>query len=221
VRCDAASLHALLPALQAQWMDFQASYARLPIDTYMADGGRYRRRRYAVFSLSADGAQHARHQPHYQSTLYNRVNGGIERWFEPIEADILRGATLQSALRLCYALFAPLKPAVPRWHTEVHQFRIEANAEQLGQPTPEGMHRDGVDFVLVMLVQRVNVLAGTTTLHTPDGAQIAEFTLTQAGDAVWLDDQRLLHGVTPVLPADAKQAAFRDVLVITLKAAAD
>ena len=216
-RSSAAIIRKAEPSLFAGWGDFAASYDDLAVDLYMADQGRYRRRRYGVFQLSAAGAELAPHQPHFQSTDYNWLNGDIERWFEPIAPDIVNNQTLLAALSLCYALFAPIRPEVSIWHTEVHQFRIEASSDMHGSPTPEGIHRDGVDFVLVLLINRENIEAGTTTLHAPGGEKLAEFTLTEPGDAVWLDDQRLFHGVTPVQAADPSKPAYRDVLVITMR----
>ena len=210
-------MHADAPDIFAGWDEFAASYSDLALDLYMADHGRYRRRRYAVYLLSAGSVLRSVHQPHYQSTKYNWLNGNVERWFEPIAGHVAGGATLQAILQLCYAVFAPLRPDVKTWHTEVHQFRIEASVGAAGQPTPEGVHRDGVDFVLVLLVKRENIRAGTTTLHAPCGEQISAFTLTEPGDSVWLDDQRLFHGVTPVQEANTDFPAFRDVLVVTLK----
>ena len=53
----------------------------------MADGGRYRKRRFAVFAADGRrGIARKPHQPHYQSRDYNSLNGGIERWFAPIQA---------------------------------------------------------------------------------------------------------------------------------------
>lgn len=216
-RSSAEVIRAAAPELFASWSEFADSYADLALDRYMADQGRYRRRRYGVYQLSAASAVQMPHQPHYQSTKYNWLNGNVERWFEPIAEHVASGATLQAILQLCYAVFAPLRSKVKTWHTEVHQFRIEALVDAAGQPTPEGVHRDGVDFVLVLLVKRENIVAGTTTLHAPGGQQISEFTLTEPGDSVWLDDQRLFHGVTPVQAADPNLPAFRDVLVVTLK----
>jgi hypothetical protein len=47
---------------------------------------------------------------------------------------------------------------------ELHQFRIEAGDGEAGLPTPEGAHRDGVDWVIVMLVDRHNVASGVTDI---------------------------------------------------------
>jgi hypothetical protein len=100
---------------------------------------------------------------------------------------------------------------------EVHQFRIEARPDVKGLPTPEGLHRDGVDFVLVLLINRRNIGSGTTTIHALDGRALGAFTLTAPCDAALVDDARVFHGVTPVEPVDPLQPAFRDVLVVTFR----
>jgi hypothetical protein len=101
---------------------------------------------------------------------------------------------------------------------EVHQFRIEARNDAIGQPTPEGMHRDGVDYVLVLLVDRTNIRSGETSIHDLAGKTLGSFTLTSPLDAALVDDSRVMHGVTPVEPLDPALPGFRDVLVVTFRA---
>jgi hypothetical protein len=202
------------------WPAFAASWDDLAIDDYLADHGRYRRRRHAVFSIPADGRiLREAHQPHYQSRDYNRLYGGIERWFEPIAFDIGASASLHSILHFCTMLFGALAPGVPRWRAETHQFRIEARLDEPGQPTPEGVHRDGVDYVLVLLITRRNVASGTTTIFSSSQELLGSFTLAKTFDAALVDDSRVFHGVTPVEPLDPEQPAWRDVLVVTFEAA--
>jgi hypothetical protein len=201
------------------WTAFAASWNDLQVDRYMADGGRYRRRRHAVFAASPGGAiVRASHQPHYQSRAYNSLNGGIARWFEPIDIVIGSGATMQTILKCSRALFEGI--AGPQeWHIEAHQFRIEAKIGEAGQPTPEGVHRDGVDYVLVLLIDRQNIESGTTTVHALTGEPLGAFTLTTPLDAALLDDSRVAHGVTPIAPLDPTRPAYRDVLVVTWRRA--
>jgi hypothetical protein len=200
----------------SDWEVFAASWDDLEVDTYMADGGRYRRRRHGVYAAGAEGIVRAPHQPHYQSRDYNALNGGIARWFEPITA-VADGASLRTILRFCQRLFASLSPSPAGWHVEVHQFRIEARQDMHGLPTPEGLHRDGVDYVLVLLITRRNIGSGTTTIHALDGRTLGAFTLTEPCDAALVDDARVFHGVTPVEPVDPRLPAFRDVLVVTFR----
>ena len=198
------------------WPEFAATWNDLGPDTYMADGGRYRKRRHAVFAVTASGIARQPAQPHFQSRDYNTLNGGIERWFEPVTERAGSSASLTTVLIFCRKLFGMLSPS-GIWHVEVHQFRIEARRGAAGRPTPEGSHRDGVDYVLVLLVNRTNIASGMTSVHDLAGTQLGEFTLTQPLDAALVDDARVLHGVTPVEPLDPATPGYRDVLVVTFR----
>lgn len=202
----------------ADFPAFAASWNDLSTDTYMADGGRYRRRRFGVWSAGRQGKiERGAHQPHYQSVNYNTLNGGIERWFEPITPEIGAGASLTTILEYCRSLFSRLSPDVQHWHIEAHQFRIEARLGEDGKPTPEGLHRDGVDWVLVLMIDRRNIRSGTTTIHDLDKRTLGSFTLTDPLDSALVDDARCYHGVTPVEPENPAQPAYRDVLVVTFR----
>jgi len=202
----------------ATWVLFAASWNHLSVDAYMADGGRYRRRRFAAFLVSADDIIRKPHQPHYQSRDYNALNGGIERWFDACAIAVTQHPLMQSCLRLCYALFSSLTKEPPTaWHVEVHQFRIEAQGAQHGLPTPEGLHRDGVDWVLVLLIARENIAEGVTTIYDQNKQPLGSFTLTSSFDAALVDDSRVYHGVTAVEPIDPRRPAYRDVLVVTFR----
>jgi hypothetical protein len=211
----------LSPSALAEWPSFAASWDDLGLDTYMADGGRYRRRRFAAFAVSSGGVVRKAHQPHYQSRDYNSLNGGIERWFGAVSEAITVHPVTLSLLDIGRQVFDALMPAPSRpeaWHAELHQFRIEARAGQTGRPTPEGLHRDGVDWVLVLLVDRKNVESGVTSIYGVDRCHLGDFTLTDPLDAVFLQDNRVFHGVTAIHALDANQVGRRDVAVITFRA---
>lgn len=218
---EAAAMRAALPARAVDgFVEFAASWSRLGEDRYMADGGRYRRRRHAAFAVGSGGIVGKPAQPHYQSRDYNMLNGGIERWFEPIEARVAAGAVLSSIIELADRIFTPLSgSAGSSWHVEAHQFRIEARSDAEGLPTPEGLHRDGVDWVLVILIDRVNVAEGVTKIHGTDRQEIGSFCLATPFDAALVDDHRCYHAVTPIVPIDPAAPAHRDVLVVTFRAA--
>ena len=123
----------------ADWPAFAASWDDLGLDTYMADGGRYRKRRHAAFGARAGEPIHRKpNQPHYQSRDYNPLNGGIARWFDPVLPEVADGASMTAILATCRALFERLSPT-RAWHIEVHQFRIEARSGA-SRPADAGGH---------------------------------------------------------------------------------
>ncbi len=126
----AADMHGMLLAEGLSgWDHFADSWNDLGVDTYMADGGSYRRRRHAAFSVSANRIRRKPHQPHYQSRDYNALNGGIARWFDPVREDIGVHPALIAILKTSLAMFDAATEAATRpvaWHVELHQVRIEA-----------------------------------------------------------------------------------------------
>src|SRR5712692_977743 len=108
---DRAVMRGLLEASGplSDWPAFAASWDQLEPDTYLADRGRYRRRRHAVFSAKADGTLvREPDQPHIQSAEYNLLFGGIARWFAPVLPAIAAGPSLSTILRFCRTLFDSL-----------------------------------------------------------------------------------------------------------------
>jgi hypothetical protein len=205
------------PKLAETWQAFAQSWFDMPLDTHMADHGRYRRRRHACFSVLEERITLLPPRAHTQALHYNHLNGGIDRWFEPIRDDIASGPLLRAVISVLQRLADSLEASPGPWFCEVHQFRIEANQASAGKPTPEGVHRDGVDYVLVMMVARVNINAGTTHMFNADKQKIGSFTLKQEMECVMLDDHRVFHGVTAVQAKNPALPAYRDVLVVTLK----
>ena len=89
----------------------------------------------------------------------------------------------------------------------------------VGRPTPEGAHRDGVDFVVVMLVGRQGVKGGETRVFDAHGPHGVRFEMAQPLTALLLDDTRVIHETTPILPTGEPAGGFRDTLVLTYRAA--
>lgn len=215
---DLAAL--LPPGWAAGWPALAASWEQLPPDAHLKDGGHYRRRRHGCFVQElGDGAlTQTPHRAHWQPTDYNALHGGFERWFDPIESTVTSAPAWTALLAGLGQLFAQVRP-VPRWFIEAHQFRIDT-AGGVGRPTPEGAHRDGVDFVVVMLVARHRVKGGETRVFDANGPQGLRFVMQEPLTALLLDDARVIHETTPILPSEAgARDGHRDTLVLTYRAA--
>jgi hypothetical protein len=216
-RLPGAILSDLMQCAPANVAALRESWNDLPMDGYMADGGDYRRRRYAAYAVRAGALTRDAHQPHYQDRMFNPLNGGTQRWFAATTDAVGAHPLIRGVILLVCDLIASIDGAQD-WDIELHQFRIEARPGKPGLPTPEGVHRDGVDWVLNLAIGRTNIEGGASTVHEPGGDELCSFVLENPLDFLLLDDRRLLHGVTPVFSRDANEPAYRDMLVITFRA---
>lgn len=207
-----ATLQLDVPGLEA----LRGTWERLPRDAYLRDGGRYRSRRHSCFvqTLTPPALEAVPHRPHWQPTSYNALHGGLTRWFEPIDEEVSGARAWQQLLTAIGEVFANVQ-CVPRWFIEAHQFRIDT-ADGIGRPTPEGAHRDGVDFVAVVLVARRHVRGGETRVFEAAGASGVRFTMREPWSILLMDDARVIHETTPIQPQGV--AGTRDTLVITYRA---
>lgn len=201
-----------LAALQA----FEPSWEDLAPDHYLRDGGSYRKRRHACFVVDGASVAQAPHRAHWQSEDYNALHGGMRRWFEPIAPAVVAALAWSRLLTALGACFAQVRAARP-WYVEAHQFRIDTS-DGIGRPTPEGAHRDGVDFVAVFLLGRHGIKGGETRVFEAVGPHGQRFTLQDPWSVLLLDDTRVIHESTPIQPLGDR--GHRDTLVLTYRAGA-
>jgi hypothetical protein len=212
---DADAVFRLAGNTAAQMGAWLPLWDDLPLDAYLKDGGRYRRRRHGSFVIEGDDVRQAAHRAHWQPVSYNALHGGIERWFEPLPQALTADPAWARLLRALARTATALRGA-HTWFAEAHSFRIDTEGG-IGRPTPEGAHRDGVDLVAVMLVSRVGIKGAETRVFDARGPQGVRFTLTQPFSTLLLDDERVVHESTPIQPLDAALPAYRDTLVVTLR----
>jgi len=202
-----------LDTMPNSFKQFQSSWNNLPPDPYLRDGGHYRLRRYSVFNWKAGKLSVLPHEAHFQSNRYNPLHGGYYRDYRDWTLPSQHSAVLKSAINWNIHLFSPL--ARQGWRIQAHQFRIKADHSEKGKPTPEGIHKDGANYIFIMLLNRQNVAGGTSRLYDNDRNLITEALLEKPGDAILLNDEAVWHSVSPITPVDKNKIAYRDVLVLT------
>ncbi|MGV7211450.1 2OG-Fe dioxygenase family protein [Oxalobacteraceae bacterium A2-2] len=211
---DVAALAGVpLQALEA----LRPSWDALELDNYLKDGGRYRRRRHSCFIQRGDAVQQTEHRAHWQPLEYNALHGGMHRLFQPMDPATVAQPAWDRLLRaIGGACSAARGEAAPdAWYVEAHQFRIDTT-DGIGRPTPEGAHRDGVDFVAVILVGREQIKGGETRIFEADGPNGKRFTITEPWSMLLLDDATVIHESTPIQPVG--EHGHRDTLVLTYRA---
>ena len=196
-----------------QLLSLNQFWEGLPRDPYLKDGGRYRFRRHSSFEMKGESLTIVPHRAHWQSVDYNALHGGIERWFEPSQVQLTNNPAWQSLLLGLSNILSGVKQ-VNTWFVEAHQFRIDTT-DGIGRPTPEGAHRDGVDFVAVFLLNRVGIKGGETRIFDANGSAGLRFTLSEPWSLLLMNDERMIHESTPIQPLGPH--GFRDTLVLTFR----
>lgn len=193
-----------LPELDEGILD---SYEQLPHDAYMGNGTRYKR--FSQYRLSWGGDdwkfELLPHRDYTAFKEFNPVGGGYKRSYEPIEADftglIGHGA---NALGL---------DTTEDWQINVHQNRTIANHEKSGVLTPEGVHQDGHEYVMIAILRRNKVTDGQTRLWKLGADEPFWSGVLDPGTAVLIDDRAVAHDVTDVQP-EGDETGKRDIVIV-------
>jgi hypothetical protein len=203
----------------AGWARFAENWGDLQRDPYMADGGTYRYRRYGQFEIDVETGDltQLRHGPYRQEADVNKLHGGVDRVYEPLTGTFVGDPVLRAVLIELARIFSGVE-GTRKWNVKVTPIRTTATADQYGEPTPEGRHRDGVTFITSLMIDRHNVTGGESSVHNDDGEHLITTTLAEPGDILLGDDRRTLHAVTAVRPDDIGQPGHRDVLIMAYTA---
>jgi hypothetical protein len=183
----------------------------------MADGGKYRFRRYGLYHLSATNGNltHIPDASFYQSIEINPLNGGEHRHFAPLAAGTVENLFLHELIQFDFAQLTSNKHHWGDWLVGVHQIRITAATGVQGNPTPEGIHRDNENYTAQHLVARHNIGGGINQFFGSGPEPTSRpLTLWQQGsyfDSYYFD-RTLWHSVSPITAGNGD--GYRDVILI-------
>jgi hypothetical protein len=188
---------------------FSPFFANLPLDPYV--NGTFRRRRFSRFQGEPENLTRLEHKYFEQSSSLNKLAGGVKRDFAELEDDLV-GLPEFQLLVSRFVDFSKIEPETTE--IGVHQIRIVASPDQVGEPAPEGIHQDGFDFVGIFCINRQHLLGAETHLYEhPSQAPIFAKEL-QPGEFVLINDRKLYHFTTGMKPVGATEGT-RDVFVMT------
>ncbi|MCG9554683.1 2OG-Fe dioxygenase family protein [Vibrio sp. Isolate31] len=192
----------------------------LPLDTYMGDGGTYRERRFGCFEycFNSKNLKKITRNYFYQSKDINPLNGGGNRQFEDVCDEFSCSGFLKGLVDYCLD-FIPLNQYEgKKLVINTHLFRVITDGNQLGLPTPEGIHRDGHHFVSQHLIQRKNINGGISGIYTPEEkSPLIHKLLNNSFDTIIVDDNRVKHDVSPIFCNSPHERGVRDMLIIDYK----
>ena len=210
---ESSTLAQLTDLSMTELFGFGEYWNHLFEDQFLKDHGKYRLRRHSSYVVENRVSSLVPHRPHWQSLDFNALHGGIVRHFEPIDESLNLNPSWLKLIGEISKLFTAISSTGP-WFTEAHQFRI-TTAGGIGRPTPEGAHRDGVDFIAIVLIKRHAIKGGETRLFNLNGHDGIRFTLDQPWSVLLLDDHKIIHETTPI--QGLNQEGYRDTLVLTYR----
>lgn len=204
--------------LEKSWKEFREEWNHLPVDAYLKDKGKYRFRRYGRFFFLPITGEIVSLPPaaFVQSKEVNKLYGNLKREFVALHPQVTENIFLQELIRFNFSHF-PVEEAMTQhpWEVGIHVIRILAKPSEPGNPTPEGKHRDGHNFVAMHLIQRKNVSGGETTIYNTDEQPLQDVALLNPLDSVYVEDARVMHRVTPIHSENNIDSGKRDMLLVT------
>ncbi|MDR6680225.1 2OG-Fe dioxygenase family protein [Pseudomonas oryzihabitans] len=206
-------------SLVSTWSDLANTWNDLPADEFMADGGKYRKRRFSEFRYDVlDGKlNYIPHSPFFQGADINYLNGGVDRKFHSLTPFVANHELIKE-MTSSYALRFYRITGERRWRVFIHQVRITAAGGLAGLPTPEGVHKDGVTFSTLLCVKRSsNCVGAENIIYDNNKKSIYECLLSDPGELVIFDDQKVYHSVNK-LYSRSDIDATRDMLFLEFTA---
>jgi hypothetical protein len=202
-----------VPGLGPEFDDFAAIWNDLPPDRYHhgTEPHRFRRHAQVVFDVDRDVVEVQSNRGYYQPVEFNPVFGGITRMFESIEWNGATAVVLERLIRLNAGTIFRLGGSV---FINIHLVRIVNPANDVGVAVPEGVHRDGYDFISLHMVDRDIDGGGETMIFDVDGRQQGTLMMESRLDTLYMDDRRFLHDVSPILAREGRRC-HRDMILMS------
>ena len=187
---------------------FKQFFRQLPVDPYIK--GKYRFRRLSRFLVTANEVTKLPHGYLYQSKQYNPLLGDVKRGFAELDDELIE---LDEFKKLVWEFrhYCKLNSAV---EIGVHQIRTTCSPNNFGNPAPEGIHRDGCDFVGIFSIDRSNIEGGETHLYTAKKEKPVLKKVLHPGEILLVNDRDYFHFTTPIKPTSPGEGT-RDVFVLT------
>ncbi|PQJ62284.1 2OG-Fe dioxygenase family protein [Photobacterium angustum] len=199
----------------SDWDLFKNSWNKLGLDNFMNDGGQYRRRNFCKFRYHFDDNSLwiKEHDYYFQPENVNTLNGGIKRWFTPVTSEVFYNKVVNKLIKKMGKELSLLTDQ-KTWDVNFYQNRIIAEQGKEGKPSPEGIHKDGVKYSILLLIDRENINGGRNTIFNLDREPIFSHTLKKEGECIIFSDDQTYHFASSIEQVKPNIVGKRDLLVV-------
>lgn len=189
------------------WTEY---FDRIKEDPYCP--GRFKHIAWLKVDLHRDSVQVLDNEPLFQPKEFNPTHGDLVRNYDQCEQSFLdRPDTM-----------AFIKDFAAFWKVDANDVilfqmqRVRADVDVAGEPTVEGVHRDGIQALAVTCVNRVNVVGGESIVYEDQaGKHPVLRTMLEPGNSLYMQDMFLYHYVSPIKSADGINPGYRDIIIMT------
>ncbi len=139
----------------------------------------------------------------------NKLTGHIHRPFLSVEVD------LKPYIKHGFVEVNKIWPLTGygnEWLINCHQIRVHAAQTQEGIPVPEGIHKDGAEFVIMACVARERVKGGISHIYEDENQPPVYGVTLMPGQAVMVNDKEVFHMVSPLISVETH--GYRDMILM-------
>jgi hypothetical protein len=125
----------------------------------------------------------------------------LKRVFDEAEESVTAHPEFVKLILALAALVAQLRPEVRELSITMHQVSIVTDVDTLGDNSPEGIHKDGADYIVsALVVAREAIVGGQSVVYGPDKETEYLHVELQPGQGIFQADANstLWHDVTPI-----------------------
>lgn len=200
---------------KTDYKKFLKSWDNLKVDNYIKNKFKYRYRAYSKFTYNYKNniLNKIINNGFNQSKKNNILFGSVNRKFIDINDLTLKNAIFKKILNYDLNSLKKIKPNVKIVTIGVHQIRIKTKKNLPGIPAPEGVHRDGHDYLFQHLIYKKNVYGGLTVLFK-NNLPIDAKSLDNSLDTIIVNDKKLMHFATPINVKNKNLDGYRDMMLV-------
>ena len=190
------------------------SFKKLPPDKYEKSKGYYFRfRRFSKFRVINQKINFLSETNFFQDKKTNRYAGGLKRQFQPISEKVK--LKIIKIFKINFLRFIKNEKKI---EVGLHQLRIKCGKNFVGYPVPEGWHKDGFDYVILINFGSTNIKGGITRIkQSIDQSNDVFSSFLKKGEFLFVNDKKYFHYTDPINVVNQPTEGTRDTLVITIK----
>ena len=121
------------------------------------------------------------------------------RKFHEMSSLVTEYPCTKQMIRSIAGMVREVKPEAKKLEITMHMMFVFADALTEGDNSPEGIHKDGADYIVsALVIERAGIMGGTSIVYDDNQQNVyLEYTLQQ-GQGLFQDDRNLWHYVTPI-----------------------